>query len=343
MTTSFTLGRRQFVAGAAATGLAGLSGSAFAQQKQLTPIAIANSQGLASTTLSAMMKNEKIYEEFGIDPKVLGVSDGTKILSGLIGGDVDFAALTGFSQVFPAVEKGGKIKIVGSGGTLLSVLAMFSGKANIKTVKDLEGKTVGTGGTGSLLHQLSMALFKKTGVDASKVQFVNIGSSVDVFRAVSAGVIDAGFGDGNYIRIADRYKVHLVEGGHLNVDLPEYTLQGAFTTEKAIETKRDVIVRTLAAYGKLFRLLHNPAGKDAFMKARAEVAKSTTAEDNESTWDYIQTYKPYGVNLVISEERINYMQQLNVDFGVQKSILPYDRVTDMSIARDALKLIGGPI
>ena len=38
------------------------------------------------------------------------------------------------------------------------------------------------------------------------------------------------------------------------------------------------------------------------------------------------------------------MQQLNVTLGVQKAILPLDRVADMSIARDAAILAGkGPV
>ena len=41
----------------------------------------------------------------------------------------------------------------------------------------------------------------------------------------------------------------------------------------------------------------------------------------------------------MSEERVRYMQQLNVDTGVQKTILPFDKVADMSLARDALKLL----
>lgn len=343
MTDVVRIGRRDLMLGTAACGVSGFAAGAFGQDAAAAPINIANTQGLASQTLATMMRQQKLFEGFGLDPKILAVGDGTKVVSALIGGDVDYAALSGFAQVFPAVERGGKLKIIGAGGTLLSVLAMFTGKPEINTLKDLEGKTIGSGSTGSLLHQLSVALFKKKGVDHTKVRFVNIGSSVDVFRAVSAGVVDAGLGDGNFVLQQERFKVRVLPGGQLNVDLPEYTLQGAYTTERAIETKRDLIVRTMAAYGKLFRMLHSPAGKDAFMKAREVTAKSEGRAENEGMWDYIQTTKPYGVNLVISEERIAYMQQLNIDFGIQKSMLPYDRVTDMSIARDALKLLGGPI
>lgn len=35
------------------------------------------------------------------------------------------------------------------------------------------------------------------------------------------------------------------------------------------------------------------------------------------------------------------MQELNVSFKVQKEILPFERVADMSLAADALKLLDG--
>jgi hypothetical protein len=33
------------------------------------------------------------------------------------------------------------------------------------------------------------------------------------------------------------------------------------------------------------------------------------------------------------------MQQLNITTGTQKKLLPYNKVADMSLARDALKLL----
>jgi hypothetical protein len=42
---------------------------------------------------------------------------------------------------------------------------------------------------------------------------------------------------------------------------------------------------------------------------------------------------------MLSEERVRYMQALNVSLGVQETVLPYDQVTDMAPARDALALI----
>jgi hypothetical protein len=34
------------------------------------------------------------------------------------------------------------------------------------------------------------------------------------------------------------------------------------------------------------------------------------------------------------------VQELNVSLGLQRRVVPYEQVADMSIARDALRLIG---
>ena len=62
-------------------------------------------------------------------------------------------------------------------------------------MKDLVGKTVGSGAPGTVLHQLVVALLVKENVDYTKVNFVNVGSATDSFKAIVAGTVDAGVAD----------------------------------------------------------------------------------------------------------------------------------------------------
>jgi hypothetical protein len=48
----------------------------------------------------------------------------------------------------------------------------------------------------------------------------------------------------------------------------------------------------------------------------------------------------YAAGLVLSEERLRYLQELNVETGVQKPVWPFERVADMPLARDAIELLG---
>jgi len=191
------ISRRRLVAGGGTVlfgmlcPLGGMRGTSAAAS---IPVSIANASGNVSLTMQEMIKQQGYLQEMGLAGTITNVADGSKITGGLIGGDVDVSTMAGFGQVFPAIERGAKLKII-AGACLLPLLALYSSKPGIKTLKDLEGRTVGTGALGALLHQLVVALLQKNGVDIAKVSFVNVGASGDVFRAASMGTVDAGTGE----------------------------------------------------------------------------------------------------------------------------------------------------
>ena len=333
-----TLSRRGLLLDASGAAIIGLApGAALAAAPM--PIKIANAVGVLNQTMDAVMKQERCMESFGRAPEMLGVSDGSKILGAVVSGSVDCSSLSGFGQVFPAIERGAGLKVLAAGSQIPS-LAMFTGRPNINSLKDLEGKSIGTGSIGALVHQLTVTLLRKYNVDTSKIRFVNIGSSANVFRAVQAGTVDAGPSETALIEVAGEYKVRPIPKGNMSVELPNYTFNASWTSDRKIMSNRQVLVKMLAAYAKLYRFVQNPKSKEAFFRARRGALPSASQADHQSMWDYLQKYKPFAENLIISPERIQYIQQLNVQFGVQKSILPYERVADMSLAKEALKLLG---
>ena len=329
--------RRSLLLGAAG---AALGASLPWRASAVVPIRIGNAAGGLNLVMGELMKQQRFLESFGLEPSVLGVSDGTKILGGLVGGSLDVSFMSGFGQVFPAIERGAPLRIIG-GGALLPVLALFSSRPAITTLKHLEGRTVGTGGVGALVHQLTVTLLRKYQVDVSRIRFVNMGSNADIFRGVSAGTVDAGVGEAAIIGLAARYGVHVIERSHMAIELKDYTYQGAWATERTIAEHRDRLVRGLAAYGRMYRFVQRPDSRDAFVRARRVVYPRATDIEHDALWQYVQTYQPFAVDLALSPERIRYMQELNVGFRTQRAVLPFDRVADMSLAADAVKLLGG--
>jgi ABC-type nitrate/sulfonate/bicarbonate transport system substrate-binding protein len=315
-----------------------LAASAGAARADGATVKIANASGGLNLVMGELMKEQRFLESFGLAPDILGVADGSRIMGAVISGSVDLSTMSGFGQVFPAIERGADIKVIG-GGALVPALALFTGKAAVTSLKDLEGKTVGAGSIGALVQQLTVILLKKYGVDVAKVRFVNVGSSADVVKAVSAGTVDAGAGAASLMADADRYHIRLVPHGNMAVELAQYTYQGAWASSRKIAAERDLMVKSLAAYAKLYRFVQSPSAKGAFFKARRVVFPNETEGDHQLEWDFIQTYKPFAVNLAIGPDRIRYMQQVNLDFHIQQSMLPYGRVADMSLAADALKLL----
>jgi ABC-type nitrate/sulfonate/bicarbonate transport system substrate-binding protein len=330
--------RAAFLAGVAATAVLGWHPAVAAAAETVN---IINTGSNDSFAMQALIKNRKYFQSVGISDNTQNVSDGVKLMASVVNGSSDIAILTGFSQVFTAIENGAQIKLVGSAILPVS-FAMYTGNPAIKTVKDLEGKSIGTGAIGALVNTSTAAVLRKYGVDLDKVNFVNIGSSSDIFKAVAAKKVDAGAAQHEFSRTAVQMGVRVL--CDFAKVIPQFTNQGAFSPISAITGKRDLLVKTLAAYGRAYKYVDGPSSKQAWVDAYKDGVGPGTEELATDLWNWIQANKAYNSAIVLSPERINYMQQLNVALGVQKAVLPLDKVADMSIASDAAILAAkGPL
>jgi ABC-type nitrate/sulfonate/bicarbonate transport system substrate-binding protein len=338
------LTRRTALAGAACTALGAMTAACSKPEKNGdgSPIKILSSQGAQVLTIAALVEQMGYYKQFKLSPEVLAVASGTNIVGPLLTGEADVCIFAGFSQLLAAMEKGAELKII-AGASIKGQQALFSANPAVRSVKDLVGKSVGTGAVGAQLHQVVTALLKKYGVEPSQVNFVNVGSSNDVFRAVVAKRVDAGNGQADILGSLEKLGVHMLSDGEYANELPLYTWQAAFTSKTTLAAKRDELVRTLAAFCKAFRYVQQGASRDDFIKAQLDALKptnrETASEQALSQWNYLQSHKIYAEDLIISPERVQYMQELNVALGLQKRIMPYDQIIDTSLARDAVALL----
>ena len=336
------ISRRSVLAAAGAMTAASLPFVRSARaQKKLDSINVIRSSGNLTAVIEELMNQQGAFAKFGLAPTTIAAADGQKILGSIISGEEDICPLSGFANIFPAVQRGAKVKLI-NGGVLLGQQTIVSAKPDIKSIKDLGGKTIGIGSLGAQLHQTMVALLLKNGVDPAKITWVNIGSSADVYRAVTQKTVDAGAAQIDVIPTLDKVGVHRLEGGDMWSNIPEYPFQGGFASDATIASKRDLLVRSLAAYAWTFRFLSNPGSKDAYSAARRKALSGSGAEFDESSdfqWNFFQTVKPFAQDLILSPERIAYLQELNVRTEVQTGVLPYDQVCDMSLAKEALRLL----
>ena len=333
--TSSRFDRRTFLAGAAA-GVAFFPGRARAASFPPGEVNIINTGANDSFALQALIKDQKYLEEFNLTVNQQNVSDGIKLTAAIVTNSADIGILTGFSQVFPAIENGAPLKIIG-GAMQQPDFVVATGNPDVKSLKDLEGKTVGTGAVGALVYAAMAAMLKKHNVDLNKVTFVNIGSSSDVFKAIVAKKVDAGPVQHDFAKLAIQSNLRLIADALK--EIPQFANQGTFTSDRAIVQKRDVLVRTLAAYGRSYRFVNSAGSEAAYVKAYVEGVGPGAEEAGRDRWTWIQSVQGYDNAIAMTAARINYMQQLNVALGVQKAVLPLEQVADMSLARDAVKLL----
>jgi ABC-type nitrate/sulfonate/bicarbonate transport system substrate-binding protein len=332
-----TFSRRSFLgmaagAGLGATGLltAGCSGGGGGGNS----VSIANTAATASITLNHLMDALGYLKSSGVDVKMTNVSSGTQVVAALASGSADITVLSGFIGMFPAMEKGLPLKAVG-GTQLIATEAFYTGNPQVKSMRDLAGKTLGTGAVGAQLYDGFLAVLDKYRISTKDVTFRNVGTSADTFKAVLARQIDVGYGQVADQVLAKPKGVRML--ATVNDELPLYINQGAVATTKAIKSKRDALVKVLAAYVKLFQYLTTPESKPKYVAAY--IAAGGTQEEGEVQWEFINKSKSYSPTLDLPEEKVTYLQKLNVQAGSQKKVVPFADCTDLSLRKDALALV----
>ncbi|HEV2000683.1 MAG TPA: ABC transporter substrate-binding protein [Xanthobacteraceae bacterium] len=132
------------------------------------------------------------WKNHGLDVELIYARGGNNAMQALVGGAVDYAA-TALDVAIQAYVKGAEIRRFATTGQL-PLFALLTAPNNadaIKSVKDLEGKTVGVSALGQADHTLLLYLLKQAGADKDKVQYATMG--VNILEALRQGQVDAGF------------------------------------------------------------------------------------------------------------------------------------------------------
>ncbi len=130
------------------------------------------------------------FADQGIDIELVYTRGGNAAMQALVGGAVEYAG-TSFDVALQAVANGAAIRRFASTGRLpLYALAVAPQRADaIRTVKSLEGATIGISGQGNADHALLLYLLQEAGADARTIRFATIGNNL--FDALRIGQVDA--------------------------------------------------------------------------------------------------------------------------------------------------------
>lgn len=280
-----------------------------------------------------MPKEKGFWMEKGLDVDIIGLPSGTDVIRALVSGEVQLAN-AGTAPIMPAIEKGAKMKIVGS--VVPKSSFMLYAKKDISTLKDLYGKNVGTGAPGAILHILIVSLMEREKLDPGKVNFFNIGSTPEIYKALLAGKIDAGVSLVDYIEDVEKNpNFHaIVDFGK---ELPEYLFQALFAMDEAIEKEPQFLTDMLVGIAKGLRYTYKNPPEGA--KVSSKITKLPEEEMAKTVNLYIKR-QLFDLNLEFTPEAIEFTQKLSVKLGAQKEVLPFDKVATLKFQKEVVKQLG---
>jgi NitT/TauT family transport system substrate-binding protein len=131
-------------------------------------------------------QNRDFFKQEGIDAEIIRMNPNVATMA-LVSGDVDYTTLIG--SVIGANLKGAKLKMIVCSQDRTPLA--FVGKPELKSVKDLKGKTIAVGSYGSTPDIVARLVVKHFGLDPdADIKVLALGSDAARLAALKEGVVD---------------------------------------------------------------------------------------------------------------------------------------------------------
>ena len=198
--------------------------------------------------------------------------------------------------------RGADLKIVGCDwpGVLHGMMA----KAPITEISELKGKTIAISAPGSLPDLVARALFAKYNMTPADVKVASLGSDLDRFKSLIAGVAQGAIVTEELMAVAPK-DIRLIATGRSA--LPNYVRLCLTVTGKTLTQRRDDVVNFLAAEIEALRFA--TTHRDETIALTREIIE-TKPDDPRAAYVYDIVVKNHDVDpeITIPMDKLDWMQ-----------------------------------
>lgn len=282
---------------------------------------------------SLMVSRRDFAEKQGLKLEILTFKNGATAHKALLAGEIDSIESSPGAAIL-AGARGADIKILGCDwpGVPHGLIV----RSTIAKVEDLKGKMIAVAAPGSLPNLLISALLEKYKIPASDVRLANLGGDLDRYKAVVAGVADAGIVAAEFLSVAPKDIAMLVAGRDI---LPNYVRLCLTTTGKVLTERRADAVRFIAA--EMDALRFAVSHRDDTIALTRELIHAKP-DDPRAAYAFDDTVKHGAVDpaVPLPLDKLKWMQDELVKAGNLKTPIDLAKITDASIRAEAEKRAG---
>jgi NitT/TauT family transport system substrate-binding protein len=188
-----------------------------------------------------------IFRKHGLTLEVLFTQGGPESIQAVIGGSIDIATAVGTSAAIGTFAKGAPLRLIGSEMIGAPELYWYvRSDSAVRTVADLNGKTVAYSLTGSSSHAAVLALIQQYKLSAKPVSTGSIQATV---TQTMTGQVDVGFGAAPFgLDVVEDGKARIVATGNDVASLRTRSVRVNVTNAATLAGHRDAIARFVQAY-----------------------------------------------------------------------------------------------
>ena len=203
-----------------------------------------------------------LWKKHGLDVELIYLRGGTRTVSALLGGSIDIIIGSDLGSII-AILRGAEVMKLGVTTNTLGYSMV--GRPDLRTIKDLQGKTIGISQGRDASYSRVVKILRENGLDASRdVKFLPIAAGTSGrLAALSSGVIHATVLTPPSDMIAQRSGMRIISKIEVN------NVGGGISTMKTtLQNKRALLVRFLKGYieGIHYLIVHKSESLKIFTK-----------------------------------------------------------------------------
>jgi NitT/TauT family transport system substrate-binding protein len=274
-------------------------------------------------------------QKLGLDLKYSYLQNDVIMLRAMLAGELDsYEGTPG-----PALAAGARnapIKIIGCHWQ--NVVHSVFARAELKGPADLKGATMAISAPNAAPDMIAKAYLANNNIPLAEVKFASLGGDPDRYKAVASGVALATVVSVEFSVFGQRDGIRLIARG--SDVMPNYQRLCTITTDKLIETRREDIIRFLAAQMQGYR--HALTNRDEELRITREIT-GIKAEDKRPEFMFDEAANPKtGIDpaMPIYMDKLAWLQERLIAAGNLPARYDLARVVNTELRAEALKRAG---
>jgi NitT/TauT family transport system substrate-binding protein len=204
-------------------------------------------RGNWDTAVSHLGDKAGIFKKHGLTLEMIYTAGSGETLQPVIAGSVDLGLAVGTLGAIAAYSKGAPVRIIGAEATGAADYWYVKASSPIKTLKDLNGRTIAYSTAGSSTESVVRAFIKENGLTSAKA--MSTGGAPSTMTAVMTDQVDVGWASPpGGLKEIDEGKTRLIARATDAAIVRGQTIRTIVANAQLLEKRKDVVERYMQAY-----------------------------------------------------------------------------------------------
>jgi NitT/TauT family transport system substrate-binding protein len=257
----------------------------------------------------------------GIDMELNFAPSGAGVIQQLTGGSLDVVVSVGMPEPMEAIDKGAALAIIRIIGK--SAPYALVGKASVKTLADLRGKTVSEGLPGDITSIYFERMMAPSGLKPGDYDTISAGVAAARLAALEAGVADAAM-------LLPPLNFHAEKAGYHTLALAadtanDFPFTGMVVLRSWAAAHREVVLRLIEATDQSMAWLADPSHRAEAIDLLVTVAHASR-DDADASYDFLGKIGYFEPSPKVSRARLQNLIDIERARGLVEADLTVDRL-----------------